>query len=216
MTETFTCPRRVQDGMDREDSPFRHSGSGLDEWRDDRAGLVNQPRGCSYCGSLPPEDFMEAVRAGLEVGPTDKSYKFYVKGIPIAEPKLRCSASSNRKGAGYRAYGELTRAEKRAVKDAGHGKTHRRDHYYGGFVTETSAEAKFYTMHLSREQGWEFDELNFTGKVNWGYPGYAYTRLYIPGPSNPCTCPEVEVEDMRSGMKRCSKCLGRISVGGGV
>lgn len=67
--ERHTCPRRAE-------NPWSH-----DENRDTyapRHGLVSQPRGCTYCGSLPPDDFMEAVRRGAEVGPTDKSYKLYV------------------------------------------------------------------------------------------------------------------------------------------
>lgn len=69
----FTCPRRVDMGMDREDSPMAGSGPNLDNYepRDGR-------KACSFCGSLPAEDFMAAVRAGAEVVPTDKGYKLYV------------------------------------------------------------------------------------------------------------------------------------------
>jgi hypothetical protein len=35
---------------------------------------------CSYCGSLSPDEFFRRVEAGDEVGPTDKSYKAYLKG----------------------------------------------------------------------------------------------------------------------------------------
>lgn len=41
-------------------------------------GLVGQPRGCTYCGSMAPDDFLAAVRDGAVVGPTDKSYKAYL------------------------------------------------------------------------------------------------------------------------------------------
>lgn len=35
---------------------------------------------CSYCGSLGPDVFMNRLRAGdIEVVPTDKNYKVYVK-----------------------------------------------------------------------------------------------------------------------------------------
>lgn len=41
---------------------------------------------------------------------------------------------------------------------------------------------KFYTHHLSEEQGWEFDQLWKDKKINWGeFP--PYVPLYIPGPS---------------------------------
>lgn len=45
---------------------------------------------CSYCGSLSEEAFFEAVAAGAEVGPTDKSYKAYLHG-PKA-PRVRGAA----------------------------------------------------------------------------------------------------------------------------
>ena len=35
-------------------------------------------RFCSYCGSLDPEQFMAAAKAGVTLGPTDKNYKVYV------------------------------------------------------------------------------------------------------------------------------------------
>lgn len=77
MSEKFTCPRRAESGMHLSNSPFRGSGPDIDEWRED-SGLINQKRGCSYCGSMHPEDFMDAVRDGVELSPTDKPYKIYV------------------------------------------------------------------------------------------------------------------------------------------
>lgn len=56
--------------------PRRREGAftdGPDEWRDE--GGV---RTCSFCGGLHPVDFLGLVRDGVEVGPTDKAYKFYV------------------------------------------------------------------------------------------------------------------------------------------
>lgn len=107
--------------MDRADSPFHGSGEDLDTYKP-RHGLVGQGRGCSYCGSMHPDDFMQAVRDGVEIGPTDKSYKMYV------------------------------------------------DHMHG----------KFYTAHLDAEQQAEFLQLAQEQKVNWGYPGYPYSRIYLP------------------------------------
>ncbi|MCW2758043.1 MAG: hypothetical protein JWO46_1789 [Nocardioidaceae bacterium] len=123
-----TCPRRGENGMDSPNSPLRGAGTGLDEYRKGH-GLVGQARGCSYCGSMSPDDFMEAVRTGVEIGPTDKSYKLYVD----------------------------------------------------------SMRGKFYTAHLSEEQGWEFDRLWKAHEINWGYPGAPYVGLYIPGPSTAST-----------------------------
>lgn len=58
-SEKFTCPRSIAEGR-----PFQA------KWRRDNT--------CSYDGSLHPDIFMDYVRAGKEVGTTDKSYKFYL------------------------------------------------------------------------------------------------------------------------------------------
>ena len=182
MTEKFTCPRRIADGRDTTDSPFVGSGPDLDEWAS-RAGLVGQPTGCSYCGSLPSDLFMEQVRAGAEVGPTDKSYKFYVKVPHEAPGSLRVISSSSHPSANLRAYKDLTRAEKKAVKEQSSFPEDPKSGYYGLTTWGATTEAKFYTHHLTEEQGWEFHALWRENKINWGYPGYPYRRLYIPGPS---------------------------------
>lgn len=64
-----TCPRRVE--MPRP----------VVENQDDYVagrGVRDQHRGCSYCGSMSPEDFLAAIRAGKTLGVTDKNYKAYV------------------------------------------------------------------------------------------------------------------------------------------
>lgn len=123
-TKKHTCPRRIENGTHVANSPFKGSGENLDTYETGR-GLVKQPSGCSYCGSMSPEDFMEAVKNKAEIGPTDKSYKFYID-----------------------------------------------DH-----------KGKFYTQHLSPEQGREFYKMVQEGVVNWGYPFHPYVPIYLPGPS---------------------------------
>lgn len=71
MSKKITCPRRME-----EMGPWKRE-EGLDQYKRG-GGLVGQARACSFCGSMPPEDFMQAVREGKEVGPTDKNYKAYV------------------------------------------------------------------------------------------------------------------------------------------
>jgi len=61
----FDCPRRLSD---------RGSANQVDYWRTEQNGL----RTCSYDGSLHPEDFLKFVTEKAEIGPTDKSYKFYI------------------------------------------------------------------------------------------------------------------------------------------
>lgn len=96
-----SCPRRM-----REYGPWPHE-EGLDEWRRDRwaatkeeadrqvaefmernpggsmgdpqwHGPQPQPRTCSFCGAIHPEDAIELVKAGWEVGATGKLYKRYL------------------------------------------------------------------------------------------------------------------------------------------
>jgi hypothetical protein len=66
METSQTCPRRMA-----EFGPWK-SEEGIDSWRNDNT--------CSFCGSLKPEIVLEAIEAGKEVTPTDKSYKLYVDG----------------------------------------------------------------------------------------------------------------------------------------
>lgn len=64
-----TCPRRAEIGV-----PMAYAQTiGSDEY--EKRG---ESRACSYCGSMAPDDFMDSVRAGVKVGPTDKNYKAYV------------------------------------------------------------------------------------------------------------------------------------------
>jgi hypothetical protein len=39
-------------------------------------------RTCSYCGSWHPDDLFTYLGAGGEVGPTDKTYKIYLRSSP--------------------------------------------------------------------------------------------------------------------------------------
>lgn len=57
-TDSFCCPERMVSGID-----FWHTGTG--NW-------------CTYCGSMNPDDFMQAVRDGDTLTPTDKTYKVYI------------------------------------------------------------------------------------------------------------------------------------------
>jgi len=49
--------------------PWEHE-EGLDPWEEDGT--------CSFCGSIEPEKFLNMVRAGEIVTPTDKNYKAYI------------------------------------------------------------------------------------------------------------------------------------------
>lgn len=75
MSEPQTCPRRMA-----EYGPWERTES-IDRW-EDRGGLVGQEAiglSCSFCGSLHPDRFLELIRKGWIVGPTDKAYKAYLE-----------------------------------------------------------------------------------------------------------------------------------------
>jgi hypothetical protein len=55
--------------------PWEHT-EGLDRW-ETRSGDVGLA--CSFCGSLHPDRFLQLVREGWVVGPTDKAYKAYLE-----------------------------------------------------------------------------------------------------------------------------------------
>jgi hypothetical protein len=42
-------------------------------------GLVGQPTGCDFCGSMNPQMVLFWMASGCEITPTDKSYKLYLR-----------------------------------------------------------------------------------------------------------------------------------------
>lgn len=65
--DVFMCPRRGYEPS----GVFNYPSE--DYWIEDATGRL-----CNYCGSLHPDTFMEMVRAGVPVDPTDKNYKAYI------------------------------------------------------------------------------------------------------------------------------------------
>jgi hypothetical protein len=74
----FNCPRRGES--------FRTPAEG--ELRDNAHNTQGGKHSCSYCGSIGPAEFMQAVRAGVEIGPTDKNYKAYMSGEGFIHAKF--------------------------------------------------------------------------------------------------------------------------------
>lgn len=130
---------------------------------------------------------MEHVRAGRPIGPTDKPHKLYVHEIPRdGDPAdLRVVSSSTHASSRLKAWSDLSRVEKEAVKEQSAFPENRKEGFYGFTTWGPTVEGKFYTVHLSPEQGHEFWALHLAGKVTWSYP--LYRRLYIPGPSDEAT-----------------------------
>ena len=170
MTTAQTCPRRTHEPgpWDREE--------GLDTWTTGHGVIGQDDAGpsCSFCGSLHPDRFMELVRDGWIVGPTDKTYKAYLSR-PLtdeeqAEHKARWlggfTAQELRDSALAR--GETVAATRAALEAA----------YYAQVAPLHSGptKAKFYFQHLTPEQQQEFVDLYRTQRMAVGYPG----RFYQP------------------------------------
>ncbi len=72
--DRHTCPRRSETG------PWAQT-PGVDKWENRPHGRIGQEEigsSCSFCGSLNPERFMDLLRQGWFLGPTDRSYKAYI------------------------------------------------------------------------------------------------------------------------------------------
>ncbi|MEZ0089953.1 hypothetical protein [Streptacidiphilus sp. EB129] len=180
--DQHTCPRRAETGRDNPDSPFHGSGINLDTWHTG-GGLIGQEDAglsCSYCGSLHPDRFMELVREGWIVEPTDKSYKAYL-GKPLTagekterKEKWLARFTDDEIVAGAQARGETPEQHR-----AGLAEFYDRDAH----VNSAGMQAKFYFQHLSPEQRSEFIELHNSRRMAIGTPGYFYTRPFFTGPA---------------------------------
>lgn len=117
MTETQTCPRRLN-----EPGPWERKED-LDTWgtRPPIGMPVLDPEPvCSFCGSLHPERFLELAGEGWVVEPTTKSYKAYLaevlQGEPIlATPEGPMPAVANRRAKFY--FQHLDEAQMRRFVD---------------------------------------------------------------------------------------------------
>ena len=173
MTSKQTCPRRMTDW-----GPWPREES-LDEWNT-QGGVIGQERiglSCSFCGSLHPDRFMELVREGWVVGPTDKGYKAYL-GKPRTEEDIARRKAQFMAGG----YGGIAAA----IRDLGikDGKTPEQvtadleEHWATRelplIADGCGQEAKFYYQHLSGDQRREFIEMVNDGRMKIGYPGHFY------------------------------------------
>ena len=177
MTEAQACPRRMAG------YPYAEGMAGPDEWRTDRAGLIGQGSvgaSCSYCGSLHPDRFMELVREGWIVGPTDKSYKAYL-GRPVtdedrARRKEAWHSEPDGIAATVRTMGEKDGKTPEQI-DAGIAELWQRQEQATG--DSCGQEAKFYYQHLSDDQKREFVDLHNARTMHIGYPGHFYSLPFF-------------------------------------
>ena len=171
--ESQTCPRRMN-----EIGPWTRE-EGLDSWTTGH-GVIGQDAigpSCNFCGSLHPDRFMELVREGWVVGPTDKNYKAYLHR-PLTDDE-----KAKRKTTWLR---NFTAEEMRTAAEA-RGESLEQaqaelEAYYDAQVAPTQAsstEAKFYYQHLSAEQQTEFIALYNEHRMAIGYPGHLYVTPFF-------------------------------------
>ena len=170
-----TCPRRVG-----EFGPWERE-EGLDDW-DSPGGMIGQEQvgpSCSFCGSLHPDRFMELIREGWLVGPTDKNYKAYL-AQPLTEEQQTARKTRWMETDGIA----------RAVREVGERDGKSREQIQADLEqewTERWAEllnrgeerAKFYFQHLSHEQRDEFIRLYNERVMKMSYPGHFYVMPFF-------------------------------------
>lgn len=150
-----TCPRRMG-----ETGPWPHE-EGQDVWRQGTFGPS-----CSFCGSLHPDRFMELLREGWIVGPTDKSYKAYL-GKPLTGDEREQGRAE-----WVDHMSPLGSEDRVALAEMWD-----REHAF----PQCGQEAKFYYQHLSEAQQQEFIELHNGKSMRVGYPGHFYVLPYFCG-----------------------------------
>ncbi len=173
-----TCPRRISDL-----GPWERK-EGLDRWTTGH-GLVGQEQvglSCSFCGSLHPDRFMELIREGWIIGPTDKSYKAYLES-PLTDDEVAAKRewwmTRDRTAQAIRSLGERdgkAPAQIQADLDA------QWEQAAPGLLHGTQS-AKFYFQHLSEAQRDDFIVLHNAGALKFGHPGRLYVLPFFARPA---------------------------------
>jgi hypothetical protein len=172
--ERQTCPRRMQDF-----GPWDRS-EGLDRWATGH-GLVGQDRvalSCSFCGSLHPDRFMELVREGWIVGPTDKSYKAYLESPLTDDEKAAKRQQWMDRGAIARAVRDLGESDGKTPEQIQADLDAEWERQAPGWL-HGAQSAKFYFQHLTAGQRDEFIELYNDGRMKVGIPGHLYVAPFF-------------------------------------
>lgn len=125
------CPRRAETGLIYGDPNEDHFSSSDDT--------------CSYCGSLNPDVLMSKIESKeVEIDPTDKEYKIYVRGEGLTQSYRDCPVNSVCKD----------------PKECSH------------WVTRPHTMKKFYFQHFSIEQRKKFVEMMKTNSIKMSHPFY--------------------------------------------
>lgn len=174
--QSQTCPRRMA-----EYGPWEHA-EGLDSWTTEH-GVTGQDAiglSCSFCGSLNPDRFMELVREGWIVGPTDKNYKAYLDRPATDDEKQARKERWLASGIG-KALKRAAEAEGKTPEQAAE-ELDRAYRAENPATDSVGAVAKFYYQHLSVEQQDEFIALHNEHRMKIGYPGHLYTPPFFTAP----------------------------------
>jgi hypothetical protein len=175
-----TCPRRMTDF-----GPWERAEN-LDTWipGPGMGGHKAASPSCSFCGSLHPDRFLELIREGWIVGPTDKNYKAYLSQ-PLTEEEKTARKAQWMSG--------FTAAEmEAAAQDRGETPEQHREALATVYDSQIapaeggSIETKFYFQHLSEPQRHEFIQLYNDQTMRVGYPGHFY-RLPLFITTGPAT-----------------------------
>jgi hypothetical protein len=178
-----TCPRRM-----RELGPWKHD-EGADTWKSGTSFVTAKRdyegvkiRSCSFCGSIHPDDFMTLViDHGYVVGPTDKNYKVYL-AQPVSEAERARQKEEWFAGAEAKHLLQSTREHHPEIDEQMLDRLlnkHWRE--VVSLLKQGSDIGKFYTVHLSPEQGDQFWSAYTANKIRMGYPGYFYRPIFLPG-----------------------------------
>lgn len=173
MTDTFFCPRSYENGGGP-NSPFKPPMNGEATWKPRDGHLT-----CSYCGSLHPDEFMKAAEAGVEIGPTDKSYKAYLD-VPdpgVGAPAIYASANFPQEGEGWTQITPENRAE--LPLDQWQLDNWPDGHWVKVEPRRATTHAKFYFQHLSEAQRTRFVELINSKVMKVGMPGHFYVLPFF-------------------------------------
>lgn len=160
MNDKTYCPRAVMEGRGGPNVPFKPPFNGEMTWREDNT--------CSWCGSLHQDEFMRRLEAGdIEVGPTDKSYKVYVRNVGgenFKQTSRNCPVHP---------CPDVTDTQGNVnVENCTH------------WVTREVDGTKFYFHHLTDAQRARFIELHNAGKIKLGYPHYFYVTPFFCAPAS--------------------------------
>ena len=152
----------------------------------ERIGMSNGIPGLhsDYDGSLHPDLFMELVKAGAALTPTDKNYKVYVEAeVEEGAGQMIIAGSS---GSPYGDWKHASEIDWSKVDTRGHAgsfavkwgrKVETRGHYYQIRPRGTKRTDKFYFYHFTPEQREEFVRMYEAGELRLKTPGYFYSGV---------------------------------------